>query len=122
MVRLVASRARPKPTAPREMRKDMSKKVFVGNLSWDTNDDSLNAAFSPFGEITEATVISDRHSGRSRGFGFVTFVDDESADKAIAELNGTELDGREIKVDVAQARDRSRDGDGGGGDGDGGDR
>jgi RNA recognition motif-containing protein len=97
------------------MRKDMSKKVFVGNLSWDTNDDSLNAAFSPFGEITEATVISDRHSGRSRGFGFVTFVDDEAADKAIAELNGTELDGREIKVDVAQARDRSRDGDGGGG-------
>ena len=101
------------------MRKDMSKKVFVGNLSWDTNDDSLNAAFSPFGEITEATVISDRHSGRSRGFGFVTFVDDEAADKAIAELNGTELDGREIKVDVAQARDRSRDGDGGGGGGDG---
>jgi len=103
----------------------MSKKLFVGNLSWDTNDDSLNAAFSPHGEITEATVISDRHSGRSRGFGFVTFVDDEAADKAIAELNGTELDGREIKVDVAQARDRSRDGDGGGeggGGGGGGDR
>ena len=99
----------------------MSKKLFVGNLSWDTNDDSLNTAFSPFGEITEATVISDRHSGRSRGFGFVTFVDDEAADKAIAELNGTELDGREIKVDVAQARDRSRDGGGGGGGG-GGDR
>jgi len=98
----------------------MSKKLFVGNLSWDTNDDSLNTAFSPFGEITEATVISDRHSGRSRGFGFVTFVDDEAADKAIAELNGTELDGREIKVDVAQARDRSRDGDGGGGGGGGG--
>jgi len=99
----------------------MSKKLFVGSLSWDTNDDGLQAAFSPFGEITEATVISDRHSGRSRGFGFVTFVDDEAADKAIAELNGTELDGREIKVDVAQARDRSRDGGGGGGGG-GGDR
>jgi cold-inducible RNA-binding protein len=125
MVRLVASRARPNATAPREMGKDMSKKLFVGNLSWDTNDDSLNAAFSTFGEITEATVISDRHSGRSRGFGFVTFVDDEAADKATAELNGTELDGREIKVDVAQARDRSRDGDGeggGGGGGGGGDR
>jgi cold-inducible RNA-binding protein len=101
----------------------MSKKLFVGSLSWDTNDDSLNAAFSPFGEITEAIVITDRHSGRSRGFGFVTFVDDEAADKAIAELNGTELDGREIKVDVAQARERSGgDGGGGGGGGGGGDR
>ena len=93
------------------MRRDMSKKLFVGNLSWDTNDDSLNAAFSPFGEITEATVISDRHSGRSRGFGFVTFVDDEAADKAIAAMNGFELDGRAIRVDVAQDR---RGGGGGG--------
>ncbi len=97
------------------MGRDMSKKLFVGSLSWDTNDDGLQAAFSPFGEITEAVVISDRHTGRSRGFGFVTFVDDEAADKAVAELNGTELDGREIKVDVAQARDRSRDGGGEGG-------
>jgi RNA recognition motif-containing protein len=92
----------------------MSKKLFVGSLSWDTNDDGLQAAFSPFGEITEATVITDRHSGRSRGFGFVTFAEDEAADKAVAELNETELDGRTIKVDVAHARERS--GGGGGGD------
>jgi RNA recognition motif-containing protein len=92
----------------------MSKKLFVGSLSWDTNDDGLNAAFSPFGEISEAIVISDRDSGRSRGFGFVTFNDDEAADKAVAALNGTELDGRTIRVDVAQAKERNRGGGGGG--------
>jgi len=97
----------------------MSKKLFVGSLSWDTNDEGLNAAFSPFGEISEAIVISDRYTGRSRGFGFVTFNDDEAADKAIEALNGTELDGRTIRVDVAQAKERT--GGGGGGDG-GGDR
>ncbi len=96
----------------------MAKKLFVGSLSWDTNDEGLNAAFSPFGEISEAIVISDRYTGRSRGFGFVTFNDDEAADKAIEALNGTELDGRTIRVDVAQAKERS--GGGGGGDGGGG--
>ena len=88
----------------------MSKKVFVGSLSWNTDDNGLRAAFEPHGEIAEATVVADRDTGRSRGFGFVTFVDDESADKAIAALNGTDLDGRTIKVDVAQARNRDRDG------------
>jgi len=83
----------------------MSKKLFVGSLSWDTNDDGLLAAFSPFGD------------GRSRGFGFVTFDDDEAADKAVAALNGTELDGRTIRVDVAQAKERNRGGGGGGGGG-----
>ena len=94
----------------------MGKKLFVGSLSWDTNDEGLNTAFSPFGEISEAIVISDRYTGRSRGFGFVTFVDDEAADKAIEALNGTELDGRTIRVDVAQAKERSGGGGGGGGD------
>ena len=60
-------------------------------------------------------MISDRDSGRSRGFGFVTFNDDEAADKAVAALNGTELDGRTIRVDVAQAKERNRGGGGGGG-------
>ena len=95
----------------------MSKKLFVGSLSWDTNDDGLRSAFGIHGEISEAVVISDRDSGRSRGFGFVTFDDDESADKAVAALNGTELDGRTIKVDVAQAKQRSDGGGGGGGGG-----
>ena len=91
----------------------MSKKLFVGSLSWGVNDDSLRDAFSVHGEISEAVVISDRDTGRSRGFGFVTFEDDDAGDKAVAALNGTELDGRTIRVDVAQAKERS--GGGGGG-------
>ena len=98
----------------------MSKKLFVGSLSWDTNDEGLRNAFSAHGEISEAIVISDRDTGRSRGFGFVTFDDDEAADKAVAALNGTELDGRTIKVDVAQAKQRSGGGGGCGGGGRGG--
>ena len=90
----------------------MSKKLFVGSLSWNTNDDSLRQAFETHGEVTEATVIADRDTGRSRGFGFVTFADDEAADTAVAALNQTELDGRTIKVDVAQAKSRDRDGGG----------
>ena len=92
----------------------MSKKLFVGSLSWDTNDDGLHRAFSVHGEISEAIVISDRDTGRSRGFGFVTFNEDEAADAAVAALNGTDLDGRTIKVDVAQAKERSGGGGGGG--------
>ena len=95
----------------------MSKKLFVGSLSWDTNDEGLRSAFGAHGEISEAVVITDRDTGRSRGFGFVTFDDDEAADKAVAALNGTELDGRTIRVDVAQAKQRSGGGGGGGGGG-----
>ena len=90
----------------------MSKKLFVGSLSWNTDDHGLREAFAPHGEITEAIVITDRDSGRSRGFGFVTFADDDAAEKAIAALNGTDLDGRTIRVDVAQAKERGRDGGG----------
>jgi cold-inducible RNA-binding protein len=92
----------------------MSKKLFVGSLSWGVNDDSLRDAFGVHGEISEAVVISDRDTGRSRGFGFVTFEDDDAADKAVAALNGTELDGRTMRVDVAQAKERSGGGGGGG--------
>jgi RNA recognition motif-containing protein len=90
----------------------MGKKLFVGSLSWDTNDDGLHEAFSQFGEITEAKVICDRDSGRSRGFGFVTFTEEEAAEKALSAMNGFELDGRPIRVDFAQDR---RGGGGGGG-------
>ena len=86
----------------------MPKKLFVGSLSWNTDDNGLREAFAQFGEISEATVITDRYSGRSRGFGFVTFENDEDADKAIEALNDSELDGRTIKVDVAQDRRRDR--------------
>ncbi|MCB1152946.1 MAG: RNA-binding protein [Deltaproteobacteria bacterium] len=91
----------------------MSKKLFVGSLSWNTTDEGLHSAFSKFGEVTEAKVITDRETGRSRGFGFVTFADPAAADSAVSSLNGTELDGRAIKVDVAQ--DKPRGGGGGGG-------
>ena len=95
----------------------MSKKLFVGSLSWDTNDEGLRNAFSTHGEVSEAVVITDRDSGRSRGFGFVTFDQDEAADAAVAALNGTDLDGRAIKVDVAQAKERNSGGGGGRGHG-----
>lgn len=95
----------------------MPKKLFVGSLSWNINDQGLREAFDPFGEVSEAVVITDRDTGRSRGFGFVTFEDEEAADKAISALDGTELDGRPIKVNVARERNRDRDrgGYGGGG-------
>ncbi|MBZ0270863.1 RNA-binding protein [bacterium] len=91
----------------------MSKKLFVGSLSWNTTDEGLLDAFSQYGEVTEAKVITDRDSGRSRGFGFVTFAESDSADAAISALDGKELDGRTIKVNVAQ--DKPREGGGGGG-------
>lgn len=91
----------------------MSKKLFVGGLSWGTTDENLNAAFARFGEIVEAKVITDRETGRSRGFGFVTFANDEGAVNAINEMNGTELDGRTIKVN--EAEDKGFRGGGGGG-------
>ena len=95
----------------------MSKKLFVGGLSFSTSDDGLKEAFTRFGEILEAKVITDRDTGRSRGFGFVTFSDDQAAQSAISEMDGTELDGRNIKVNEAQERGGGggRRGGGGGG-------
>lgn len=91
----------------------MAKKLFVGGLNWKTTDDGLRGAFDRFGEISEAKVIMDRETGRSRGFGFVTFADDAAATQAINEMNGTELEGRKIQVNEAQ--ERSPRGGGGGG-------
>ncbi len=90
----------------------MSKKLFVGGLSWDTDSEGLERAFSVYGEIEEAKVITDRETGRSRGFGFVTFTEADAAEKA-KELNGTELDGRTIRVDNAQEDGRRRRNNGG---------
>lgn len=88
----------------------MSNKLFVGSLSWNTDDHGLQAAFERFGEITDSKVIADRETGRSRGFGFVTFADASAAQRAVQEMNGAELDGRTLNVDIAQER-----GGGGGG-------
>jgi cold-inducible RNA-binding protein len=89
------------------------KKLFCGGLSWDTTDDSLRRAFEAFGEVTEAKVVLDRETGRSRGFGFVTFTDGAAADEAIANMDGQPLDGRSIRVN--EAEDKRGGGGGGGG-------
>lgn len=83
----------------------MGTKIYVGNLPFNFGEKELREAFSSFGEITEAVVISDRHSGRSKGFGFVTFADEASAKKAVDDMNGKDLGGREIKVNEARARE-----------------
>ena len=92
----------------------MSKKLFVGGLSWGSDDESLRQAFEKFGHVSEAKVITDRETGRSRGFGFVTFDSDSDATAALSEMDGKELDGRAIKVNEAQERP-ARGGGGGGG-------
>ena len=79
-------------------------KMYVGNLSYDTTDDSLNAAFAAHGEVASASVVTDRETGRSRGFGFVEMNNDEEAKAAMAALDGTDLDGRPIRVDEARPR------------------
>lgn len=82
----------------------MAKKLFVGNLSWGVDRDSLYRSFEGYGEIEDARVITDRDTGRSRGFGFVTFVDDGAADRAMEEMNGKDVDGRPLRVNEAQER------------------
>jgi len=93
----------------------MNNKLFVGGLSWDTTDQGLRQAFEAHGEVTEAKVILDRDTGRSRGFGFVTFTDSRDASAAKEALDGTSLDGRNIRVDEARERggDRRNDSRGG---------
>jgi RNA recognition motif-containing protein len=83
------------------------KKIYVGNLPWSTDDSGLRDLFSTVGEVHSAAVVSDRETGRSRGFGFIE-MDDSDADKAISELNGREVDGRQLRINEARPReDRS---------------
>ncbi|MEZ4742041.1 MAG: RNA-binding protein [Bdellovibrionota bacterium] len=85
----------------------MGKKLFVGGLSWGTNDGQLREAFEKFGAVEDARVITDRETGRSRGFGFVSFNDEDSAMKAMTEMDGATLDGRNLKVNEAQEKPRN---------------
>uniref|UniRef100_A0A5B6YSZ8 Putative Glycine-rich RNA-binding protein 4 isoform 2 n=1 Tax=Davidia involucrata TaxID=16924 RepID=A0A5B6YSZ8_DAVIN len=82
----------------------MSSKLFVGGLSWGTDDQSLRDAFSGFGDVTDVRVITDRDTGRSRGFGFVNFSTDEAANAAMSAMDGQQLDGRNIRVSIANER------------------
>ena len=77
-------------------------KVYVGNLDFGIDDEALKNLFSSYGEIEEAIVIKDKFSGRSKGFGFVTFKDEESAKKAISEMNDKEVESRKLKVNEAK--------------------
>ena len=97
----------------------MAQNLFIGSLAYATTDDSLKAHFEQIGEVESARVITDRDSGRSKGFGFVEFTDEANNQKAVDELDGKELDGRAINVSLARPKeDRPRrDFNGGGGGG-----
>lgn len=85
----------------------MSKTLFVGNLSFGLADEDLEKAFAEFGTVTSARIIRDRETRRSKGFGFVEMEDDAAADAAIAKMEGSELDGRPIRVNEARPREES---------------
>lgn len=95
----------------------MATRIYVGNLPYSATDQQLTDLFGQYGEVTEATIIVDRDSGQSKGFGFVQMADDSAAHQAIAALNGTMLNNRTIKVNEAQARPERGSGGGGGGGG-----
>lgn len=82
----------------------MNKKLYVGNLSYDTNTKSLEAMFGEYGEVQSVKIIEDMHSGRSKGFGFIEMATVEEASSALESLNGIELDGRPIRVYEARER------------------
>lgn len=84
-------------------------RIFVGSLPYNTTSDELNQLFSKFGAVSSANVISDKFTGRSRGFGFVEMQSDEEAQKAISELNGYQMDGRALAVSVAKPREERSD-------------
>ena len=89
-------------------------KIFVGNLSFETNDEGLRTAFAEHGTVDTAQIVMDRQTGRSRGFGFVEMPDSGAANKAISALNGSDLDGRSLNVNEAKPRPPRNSGTGGG--------
>src|SRR5262245_10339632 len=95
----------------------MSKKLFVGNLSFQTTENDITSAFETYGAVESVSIITDRDTGRSKGFGFVVMTDADGADKAIAQLNGSQLDGRALTVNEARPMVKRDFGGGGGGGG-----
>jgi len=83
----------------------MSKKLFVGSIAFKSTDDTLRDLFAQYGTVVSATILKDRETGRSRGFGFVEMETDEQAQEAMSNLNGAELDGR--KINVSEAREKT---------------
>ena len=94
----------------------MAKKIYVGNMSYNTSEDTLRQLFAQYGEVVSVNVITDRYTGRAKGFGFVEMASDDAARAAMGALNGREVDGRQLKVNEAtdKPRDSNRGGGGGG--------
>ena len=92
------------------------KNIYVGNLAFGSNEDTIRSLFESYGAVDNISIIRDRDTGQSRGFGFVEMADSDAADRAIAELNGTDLEGRALTVNEARPR-AERGGSGGGGGG-----
>ena len=84
---------------------DQNNKIFVGNLPWEAREDKLREIFGQYGEITDAVVIIDRRTNRSKGFGFVTFSTPDAAQAAIEAMHGQDVDGRNIVVNIARPRE-----------------
>jgi RNA recognition motif-containing protein len=95
------------------LQKEIRMNIYVGNLSLEVTEEDLQLSFKPFGQIESATIIKDKHSGQSRGFGFVEMASKAEGQSAIDGLNGTELKGRTLKVNEARTRTESRGGGGG---------
>ena len=93
----------------------MSTKLFVGNLSFNTTENDLQEAFAAHGSVVEANLMMDRMTGRSRGFAFITYSSPEEAQKAIEAMNGAQLDGRALTVNIARPKEERAPGGGGGG-------
>ena len=100
----------------------MNNRLYVGNLSYYTTEDALMRTFAQVGDVSEAKLVIDRETGRSRGFAFVTMGTDADAQKAISQLDGQDLDGRPLRVNIAEERKGRSGGGGGGGGGFGGPR
>ena len=83
--------------------------LYVGNLNWQTTEADLQTAFEAYGQVSAVTIIKDKYTGQSRGFGFVEMADDSEGQAAIDGLNGKEIDGRTLRIDLARPRDDSRD-------------
>ena len=83
----------------------MAKNIYVGNLVWGATPEELRGLFEPFGAVEKAQIVTDRETGRSRGFGFVVMTNDDEADRAIQELNGHDLNGRPLTVNEARPRE-----------------
>ncbi|MEK7802051.1 MAG: RNA-binding protein [Pseudomonadota bacterium] len=92
----------------------MAKKLYVGNLSFNTTDETLQAKFAECGAVESAKIITDRATGRSKGFGFVEMSSDDEANDAISKMNGTDFDGRKIVVSEAKPQEKRSFGGGGG--------